>query len=174
MSKLIGSGAAGKALGIDSNTVRRAVRLGQLRPAVRTPGGQLRFEQSEIDRFKIAAVELPGNPSTNDARPLPLPPLDDYAAAREHILNDLVETGGRNIWRPARTKKQIWSAGPIKPFSDSPKLLNDNLLEQVLGFGRRELHHKIVSSSLEDVAKVLNVTPTTLRRFCAAYRIPVL
>lgn len=173
MTRLVSSTVVAKALGIDSNSVRRAVRMGQLMPAVRTPGGQLRFDPAEIERFKFRAIELPENRTTTDLNPAPLPAAASYVEARDWIMDDIVSTGGANIWRPARKKRQIWDAGLVKPFSDTPKLLNDNIIEQLLGFGRRELHQRLVSSSLQEVAQSLNVRPVVLQRFCDAYRIPI-
>lgn len=48
---------AARYLGISSVTLHRAVKRGIIKPAMVTPGGNLRFSQEELDRYMRESVE---------------------------------------------------------------------------------------------------------------------
>ena len=47
-ARLITTGQAAKLLGVSQPTLNRAVRKGQLRPTITTPGGHRRFDSAEL------------------------------------------------------------------------------------------------------------------------------
>ena len=47
----LSSGQAAERLGISSRTLLRAVKRGDVRPAVKSPGGWLRFRATDIDAY---------------------------------------------------------------------------------------------------------------------------
>jgi excisionase family DNA binding protein len=62
-NKLFSSPQAAAYLGISNATLHRAVKRGQIVPAVVTPGGNLRFSQEELDRYINSSLGRFGQPS---------------------------------------------------------------------------------------------------------------
>lgn len=54
---LISTPRAAEYLGISSVTLHRAVKRGIIKPAMVTPGGNLRFSRDELDRYMRESVE---------------------------------------------------------------------------------------------------------------------
>src|SRR5579885_1427453 len=69
---LVSTGEAARRCGLSRHTLLRAVQRGDLTPALRTPGGRLRFHPADIDA--LAARLAPG--------PAPVPAVFGAAQAR--------------------------------------------------------------------------------------------
>ncbi len=80
--ELIATAAVARRLGVSRNTILRAVQRGEIRPALRTPGGALRFRPRDVDAYAARLAD--------QATVVPPTPDQEGSATAEKIELDVL------------------------------------------------------------------------------------
>ena len=107
--RLVGTGVAAEAVGVDSATLWRWERSGQVSAELRTPGGQLRWDVEDL-RAQIDRARQENAPLSKPETPEPEPVVAAVVTSHLGVL-----LGRRNDGRPPWT----FIAGKIEPGESS-------------------------------------------------------